>query len=177
MTRRLIFDPTAGQAFRDQWQRIDFQLLQNSAVHRVDDANDLGTLARSLAELGYELHSLDASHWRNAADVYDAFSTAMHFPAGGGRNLDALNDWLRDVAEFTFGSSPEATGTVVTVDGFETFHKAEPTLSRHLLEILADKARYASVLGHLMIIIFVSADPEAPSGSVYVNHARPASGS
>jgi hypothetical protein len=177
MTRRPTFDPTAGQAFRDQWQRIDFQLLQNSAVHRVDDANDLGALARSLTELGYELHPLDASRWRNAADVYDAFSAAMQFPAGGGRNLDALNDWLRDVAEFTFGSSPQATGTVVTIDGFEKFYKVEPALSRQLLEILAEKARYASVLGHLMIAILVSANPESTAGSVYVNHARPTLGS
>jgi hypothetical protein len=46
----------------------------------------------------YDVVEFDASSWATADQMFDCVAAALHFPQYFGRNLDALNDCMRDVA-------------------------------------------------------------------------------
>ena len=56
------------------------------------------------------VHHLDAATRRTEDDLHDALASALSFPGYYGRNLNALNDVLGDVAEYAYGSDPDTTG-------------------------------------------------------------------
>ena len=59
---------------------------------------------------------VEASEWRAEADLHRDLATALDFPDYYGRNLDALNDCMRDdVASYEYGSSQQETGLVLVL--------------------------------------------------------------
>ena len=88
VTRNLVFDATA-QDFSQQWQRLDWQLLQNSSVHRYRSDGEMERTATALAGLGHTIHRLDAGSWRHEDEMHTALAVELHFPSYYGRNLDA----------------------------------------------------------------------------------------
>lgn len=173
MARALVFDPTAGQAFVEQWQRYDYGLLQNGYVHRFDPADDLSRATGELTRLGYLVHQVDASGWRNAGDLHDGLAGALSFPDYYGRNLDALNDVLGDVAMYEYGSDPDATGTVLAVRGFEQVVGFDARLAHDVLDIFAQAAQHAALLGHPMLCLVTAPADLAPVGARAVSRAWP----
>lgn len=173
MARRAVFDPTAGQAFVDQWQRFDYRLLQRGFVHRVDDAQSLRRAATLLSGLGYVVHEVDAGGWRVESDLHDALAAAMSFPGYYGRNLDAFNDVLRDVAEFAHGSDAASTGTALLIDGYDSVHDISPRLAHAVVDIFALRAQHAALLGHPLLCIVTSTADLGPVGAVGVSRDTP----
>lgn len=172
MARALIFDPTRDD-FAGSWQRLDWQLLQSSNVHRYRDDEALETTCAGLAELGYLLHRLDASEWADAAALHTALATALDFPDYYGRNLDALEDVLRDVAEYMYGSNSATTGTVLALAGYDTFAEREPVLAQHLLDGFARSARRGLLVGHPMLCLVTAGREFAEVGATPVMPALP----
>lgn len=172
MVRALIFDPTRDD-FVASWQRLDWQLLQNSNVHRYRDDDALETTCAGLAALGYHLHRLNTSGWADAAALHTALATALDFPSYYGRNLDALNDVLHDVAEYRYGSSSATTGTVLALAGYDTFAEREPALAQHLLDSFARNARYGLLIGHPMLCLVTAEQEFADVGAAPVMPALP----
>lgn len=109
---RAPFDSPGWQESATSGQRLDWQLLQNSHVHRYRDGHALEATCAGLTELGYLVHRLDAQGWADAAALRTALATTLNFPSYYGRNLDALGDVLSDVAEYAYGS--DSTTTVGT---------------------------------------------------------------
>jgi hypothetical protein len=173
MARRLVFDPTAGQAFVDQWQRYDYRLFQNGFVHRVDDTQGLSKAAALLADLGYLVHQTDASSWRTEHDLHDALAETMSFPDYYGRNLDALNDVLRDVAAFEYGSTPTATGTALLINSYDRVSEISPRLAYLVVDIFARQAQHAALLGHPMLCIVTTTAELGTVGAVGVSRHTP----
>jgi Barstar (barnase inhibitor) len=155
MTRSLVFDATAPD-FADQWQRLDWQLLQNSSVHRYSSDNEMERTAIGLAGLGYVLHYFDAGNWRHDEEMHTTLAAELQFPNYYGRNLDALNDAFRDVAEYRYGSDSSATGTVFALSKYEPFTLQNPDLARTFLDIFAVNARYGLLVGHPMLCLIGS---------------------
>lgn len=173
MPRRLLFDPTAGQAFVDQWLRYDYRLLQRGHVHRVDDTPSLRRAASLLIGLGYLVHRVDASDWRSESDLHDGLAAAMSFPGYYGRNLDAFNDVLCDVAEFRYGSDAASTGTALLIDGYDSVHDISPRLAHAVVDIFALRAQHAALLGHPLLCIVTSTADLGPVGAVGVSRDMP----
>jgi hypothetical protein len=131
----------------DRWQRADWLLLQNSAVHRVDDAAALQRTAALLTDLGWLAHTLDAAGCGTADDLHTVLATALSFPGHYGRSPDALNDVLSDVAGYEYGSDPATTGTALLVDGFDRIVDLDPGFAHAVLDVFA---------GHPMLCVVVT---------------------
>lgn len=155
MARSLIFDATAP-GFMEQWQRLDWQLVQNSNVHRYDTASEMDQTAALLAGLGYTIYRLDAGNWQHEKKMHAILAAELNFPEYYGHNLDALNDSLRDVAEYRYGSDPKATGTVLVLNRFELFAQHSFDLAHTFLDIFARNARHGLIVGHLMFCLISS---------------------
>jgi hypothetical protein len=173
MTRRPLFDPTDVETFRERTGRYDWHLLRSSPVHRVDTSDELRVAADRLAELGYAVHRLAGAGWRTRDDVYAALAAALSFPGYQGRNLDALDDCLRDVAEFEYGGDPAAAGTVLAIDDGDRLAAVGPGFAHALLDVFAGAAQYAALLGHPMLCVVATTADLAPVGARPVPRERP----
>jgi hypothetical protein len=93
------------------------------------------------------------------AELHRDIAAALDFPGYYGRNLDALNDCLRDVVTYDYGTSREATGLVLVFTGYDAFAGRCPRAAQTVLDILADRARSAALIGHRMCCLVQSNDP------------------
>ncbi|AUG80851.1 barnase inhibitor [Kitasatospora sp. MMS16-BH015] len=148
------FDPTAPD--------LAYRLLRTSPVtlyHRPD------LFAAAIAQLradGYQVVELQAAAWQSEADLHREFAAALDFPAYYGRNLDALNDCLRDVLAFDYGASPEATGLVFAFHGYDHFTTTSPAAAHTLLDLLTAHSRTAALTGHRLLTLTQSDAPDLP---------------
>ena len=173
MGRALVFDATAGTGFVDQARRYDWRLLRDSFVHRYEDAGQLRAASTALTELGYLVHELDAASWRSTGQLHDALTSALSLPGHYGRNLDALLDMLRDVAEYVYGSDPSTTGTVLAIHGYDRVVELDQRLAHGVLDMFALAARYGALLGHPMLCLVVSTAELGSVGATAIPRALP----
>ncbi|MFG3441290.1 barstar family protein [Nonomuraea sp. NPDC047897] len=73
--------------------------------------------------------------------------------------MNALNDCLDDVASGDYGMSPEATGLVLVLIGYDSFAARCPEVAQRALDIIAWNARSAILVGHRMFCLVQSDDP------------------
>lgn len=85
-----------------------------------------------------------------------------------GRNLDALNDVMADVAMYERGSDPSATGTALLLANFDAFGQRDEATAHALLDIFAVQARMAMVVGHPMLCVVESREWHEGVGSTPV---------
>jgi hypothetical protein len=88
-----------------------------------------------------------------------------------GRNLDALNDCLRDVATFDYGSDPDSTGTVVAFRHYDQIVSMDSDRAQAVLDIFTDRARDGLLIGHRMMVLVQSDDPDLSFGPLGAQHA------
>jgi hypothetical protein len=118
---------------------------------------------------------LDASRWTSDADLHRDIAAALEFPAYYGRNLDALNDCLRDVVDYEYGTTRDATGLVLALTDYDTFVARSPRSAQIVLDIIADQARCAAITGHRILCLVHSRDPKItfePVGAMDVTWNR-----
>ncbi|MFF4016335.1 barstar family protein [Streptomyces sp. NPDC001843] len=94
------------------------------------------------------------------ADLHRDVAAALDFPGHHGRNLDALNDCLRDVEAYECGTTREATGLVLVLTRYDRFTRAQPRAAQVVLDIVADRARGAALFGHRIMALVQSDDPD-----------------
>lgn len=140
--------------------RFDWALLKNGPVHLFGRANVLEAAISELAKAGYLIHDVDAGPWTSEGDMHDALSSALSFPDYYGRNLDALNDCLSDVAYYSYGSREDTVGTVLVLRHFDRFGGLNRRSAHVLLDSYAGQARRALLIGHRMICLVQSDDPD-----------------
>lgn len=127
-----------------------------------------------LTDYGYVVHRLNAAAWTTQADFHRDIKAALDFPDYYGHNLDAFNDCMRDVAHYEYGTSRDATGTILAFTGYDAFTAHEPRAAQVILDILANTARTAMLVGHRMLFLLQSNDPNltfTPVGGTPVNPA------
>ncbi|MGH2768386.1 MAG: barstar family protein [Actinomycetota bacterium] len=150
-------------AFRnepEEWQRLDWALLQVGSVSLFWRREVLDEAVRWLEENGYAIRQMDAAGWRSDDDLHDAMSRALDFPDYYGRNLNALLDCLEDVATYEYGSDPTSSGTAVVVLGYDAFTAWDKDLAQRVLHLVALAGRRALLVGHRMIFLIQSNDPK-----------------
>jgi len=135
-------------------ERLDFGLLQNSFVilyfRQQFFAEDIATLKG----LGYSTIEFDSSYWKSEEDFFDSFAKTLSFPAYFGRNLDALNDCLREVVISDEG------GLIIAFSKFNLFKTQFPDFAWNVLDIISLIARSNLLLGKRLICLVQSDDPQ-----------------
>ncbi|MGW2642096.1 barstar family protein [Streptomyces sp. NPDC001348] len=130
-----------------------------------------------LHDHGYRIVALDAGRWTTEADLHRDVAAALDFPDYYGRNLDALDDCLRDVEAYEYGTTREATGLVLVLTRYDRFARVQPRAAQAVLDIVADRARGAALFGHRIMALVQSDGPDIafePVGAMAVmwNHAE-----
>ncbi|WP_433289369.1 barstar family protein [Micromonospora sp. CA-244673] len=121
---------------------------------------------------GYQVTHLDASGWATEEAMHRDMAAALCFPDYYGRNLDALNDCMRDVVSYEYGWLPEAAGLALVFTSYDTFATHCPRSAQILLDIMADHSRTASLFGQRLMCLVQSNDPQIrfqPVGAVPVS--------
>ena len=173
MARPAVFDPTDPVLFDRQRQRFDWSLLQNGTVFRFDTVFQLDSACTHLNDLDYLVHRIDGHRWSSTADMYDAFAQVLSYDPSYGRGPDAVADALSDVAAYTFGADPAATGTVVAVTGFDTLLRLDRRIAQLTLDSFARQARLAGLYGHPMLcLVHTSATDLGRVGGIEVQRGN-----
>ena len=144
----------------DSWTSgdIDWALLQNGYVHLYWRAQVLSETIRWLSSHNYQIFHADAAAWAKADDMHSDLAKSFQFPGYYGRNLDALNDCLRDVAFFEYGARRDSAGTVLVLMHFDAFVGNHRDVAQAILDIYAGVARMAMLVGHRMLCLVQSDD-------------------
>jgi hypothetical protein len=144
-----VYEPSAD---------LDYRLVRNTFVTMFYDPSVLARATNWLAEHGYQLVAINAHAWANSNDMHRDISQALNFPDYYGNNLDALNDCLSDVVSHSV--NPQATGLVLVLTRYEVFAAREPATAHAVLDIVATQARNAALVGHRVICLVQSDDPQ-----------------
>jgi hypothetical protein len=139
---------------------VDFRLVHNTFVTMFWRSSLLGETVGWLRSHGYEVAEFDAGSWASVGDMLDDLAERLQFPGYFGRNLDALNDCMRDVASHEYGWAADATGLVIVLSAFDTFATVDRTTAQIMLSIVADQARSAILVGNRLICLVQSNDPQ-----------------
>ena len=110
------FDPDT-----DLGQDRAYRLLINTPVTLFWRLQVLDETTAWLRAHGYQVTGLDASRWSAEDDLHRDIAAALSFPDYYGRNLDALNDCVRDVVSQDYGWAPGTTGLAVVLAGYDAF--------------------------------------------------------
>ncbi len=125
----------------DSWttNRLDWDLLQDGYVTLFWSQSILDDATTWLAHAGYQIVTFDSSRWQSASDFFGDIKAALSFPDYFGNNLNALDDCLSDVALYEYGADPEAMGTVLVMNEFDSFVRIDRELAEAILDIVAGK--------------------------------------
>jgi RNAse (barnase) inhibitor barstar len=137
---------------------VDYRLVHNTFVTMFWNPAVLRETTAWLADHRYHVVTMDASGWSDPHDMHREFAVALNFPDYYGRNLDALNDCMRDVAAGDYGVRPDATGLALVLLSFEKFTAAQRGTAQALLDIFAAQARNAALIGRRMMCLVQSND-------------------
>ena len=113
--------------------------------------DDLATLDAAARDAGLLARRIDLLGCTNKATLLLRFAVALDFPAGSGRNWDALSDSLRDLSWLP------APGYTLLLDGASGLHRAEGEDFDTLLSIL-DEARASWADSDVPFWVFVALD-------------------
>ena len=117
----VAFDPEADLS-RDRALR----LLTNTSVTLFWRARVLDETTAWLSDHGYQVVRVDAAHWTTEHDLHRGIAAALSFPDYYGRNLNALNDCMRDVVRHRYGWATSTTGLVLVFTSYDAFAKRCP---------------------------------------------------
>ena len=139
---------------------LDFRLVHDSFVTMFWRSSLLDETVGWLQSHAYRVVEFDAGSWSSKADMYDDVASALSFPDYFGRNLEALGDCMSDVAAADYGWDANAnTGLVIVLRAFNAFTKVDCRTAQKVLDIFADRARSAILIGHRIICLVQSNDP------------------
>ncbi|MDM7883615.1 barstar family protein [Curtobacterium sp. RHCKG23] len=133
--------------------RLDFELARDGFVARMRDDAAVSSAVTWLRREGYRVVELDADAWEDDEQMHIAFATGLRFPRHFGRNLDALNDCMADVAEADYGWDASETGLVLSLSGFDRFSHRMPKTAHSVERILQRQGRYAALFGNRLLTI------------------------
>ncbi|HEV2778619.1 MAG TPA: barstar family protein [Actinophytocola sp.] len=113
-----------------------------------------------LSAHGYQVTRIDAAHWSTERDLHRDIAAALSFPDHYGRNLDALNDCLRDVAGQVYGWAPGTAGLAIVFTGYDAFARCCPHAALAVLDTMAGASRRAALFGRRLMCLVQSDDPD-----------------
>ena len=141
-------------------QRVDWRLLQTGPVTLYWRPEYMRQDVECLEAHGYLIHHFDVTDWNDLTKMHGEFQSKLAFPSYYGKNLDALNDCLSDIA------IPNDAGTALTFAHFDSLIATQPTVAAALLDILADNSRRAMLFGKRLIALVQTDSPDLRTGPI-----------
>lgn len=138
----------------EEFQRLDWALLQNGAVTLYFRPQVLAEDVKWLKENHYRVDIFECSVWLSKSEMHEALSCGLELPSYYGRNLDALNDCLCDI------EIPEEGGRVIVFNRYNSFAARFPEVAWSVLDIMEINARQRLLFGRRLIVLVQSDDPE-----------------
>jgi hypothetical protein len=122
-------------------------LLINTSVTLFWRPQVLDETTAWLSVHGYQVAGIDASHWATERDLHRDMAAALSFPDYYGRNLNGLNDCIRDVVSQDYGWAPDTTGLALAFTGYDSFTARCPRAARIVTSWLTIPAAQPSSAG------------------------------
>ena len=138
----------------EEFQRLDWRLLQNGAVTLYFRPQVLEEDVEWLKRHNYRVDSFECSLWVGLSEMHEALSSGLEFPDYYGRNLNALNDCISDI------EISEEGGRVLVFNKYDSFAARFPDVAWSILDILEINARLQLLFGRRLIVLVQSDDPE-----------------
>ncbi len=135
----------------DYFSQLDRHLLQNGPITLYFKRHTLEETSAWFGQKNYEVVTFDCREWKSPEDFFTDASQRLRFPDYFGRNLDAFNDCLSEIAR------PEKRGTVLVFLRFETFTARHPQFAWTVLDIIATNA-YRFLLDSYQLMALVQSD-------------------
>ncbi len=139
-------------AFKDnpeEWQRLDYQILQNgwTSLYWQQDilVLDIGWFKNE----DFKIIEIDCINWTESNTFLIELGRLLDFPDYYGKNLDAFNDCLSDI-------EIDGKGTVVV---FRHFDHIENKFAHTLLDIFADNSRRHILFGKKLLTLIQVDNP------------------
>jgi hypothetical protein len=142
------------------------RLLESGATTLVHSSAILEQTTGELRHAGYRVITADASRWLTAERMHQELARLLEFPGYYGKNLDAFNDCLGDVAVDADGFLKDWAGLVLVLTGFDTFAERFPDQAHGLLDVIEIQSRHALLNGAHLICLVQSGDPRLVLPSV-----------
>ena len=121
---------------------LPFRLMMNSPVTLYTRTELFESDVRDLEGRGYVVPYFDCCAWTTEEQMHDALRIGLGMPDYTGRNFDALNDSLTEVAV------PEVTGLMVALDNISDAPRADV-----LLDVLAGASRWWLLFGRVFGVL------------------------
>lgn len=121
-----------------------------SRVYRLAGRTSASTISEAVAAAGWQFLHVDGSAVKDKASFLNAAAGALRFPAWAGRNWDAFEELVNDLAWL-----PQEPGTVVLLDRLSHFAQREPQQVRMAVEILVGAAAHRAKAGERPLIVLV----------------------
>ena len=113
-----------------------------------------------LLKHAYHVATVDTADWSDAGETHPDIARTLDFPDYYGRDLDALNDCLGDVACGAHRVRPNVAGLVLVLQSYDPFAARSADTAHELLGIFATQTRRAALLGNR--VRSVSSNPVTP---------------
>ncbi len=137
----------------EQFQQLDWTLLQNGAITLYLRPQLLEEDVEWLREHLYRVDRFDCSGWFSESKMHEAFSSGLEFPEYYGRTLDALNDCISDI------EVPLEGGRVLVLSRYDYFAAKVPHVAWSVLDLMEINSRRLLLFGRRLIILVQSDDP------------------
>src|SRR5258705_9217266 len=137
----------------EDFQRLDWTLLQNGAVTLYLRTEFLNEDLEWLRVHHYRVDAFDCSAWNSEQEMHQALASGLDFPDYYGRNLDALNDCLCDIG------IPEESGRVLVFERYDAFAAKVPRVAWAVLDIVEINSRRLLLFGRRLLALVQSDDP------------------
>jgi Barstar (barnase inhibitor) len=142
-------------------QRLDRTILRDGSIALYWRCEFFDEDTHWLRQQSYRVFSFDCERWASSEEVHADFQTTLSLPAYYGKNLDALNDCMDDLAV------PDVGGIAIALSRFDAYAKgqgAAPIASGRLeseiaLDILARASRFFLLTGRRMLTLVQTDDP------------------
>lgn len=141
-----MFDPQTDRG------RLDYRLMIRAPIVRMLDDGGLDELLGPLADLGYQVHVVEAS-WLIKEHMFRDLGSLF-----GGLCHDQWQCLSEALEEFLHPWPRESAGVVLALRGFRTFENSHLDEADSLLGLLAERCWSAAVCGHRLLVLTESSD-------------------
>jgi hypothetical protein len=131
----------------------DLSILRISPVCLFHKENVLKDMVRWLEQHDYIIHEFDATRWSSEDDLHGHLKKELAFPEYYGRNLDALDECLGEMAFHSKG------GAALVFWRYDAFQRTQSVLAQTLLDIVAGASYRHLANGRKLLALVQSDDP------------------
>lgn len=150
----------------DDYQQLDFALMQNGATTLYYRTEILAKDVKWLIAHNYQVDNFDCAGWQNEEDMYSSFAETLEFPDYFGRNLAALNDCLSDL------NISEEGGRVLVFHRYDIFTARISEVAWNILDIIEIRSRLYLLFGQRLLSLVQSDDAQIKFNSLGAQHAN-----